>query len=325
MNRGFKVLATGLAGIAGGVYVYEEYVLPPKDMVVRTVSAQKNTDASLLQPSPPKSVSVSNDAILVEIVEGNIVEEKVDCIVNAANEHLMHGGGIAGAIVQAGGATKQCYINQELDSVSQMTVEQLLAKNYLNCKTVSTIQKQSDEYIFKNGPLEVGGVAVTECGDMPCEYIIHAVGPRYPRTPVVRWGGSWNKTGTVKNVQNSESVVADQQNIKQRAQIQQKRAESNQQKKAAMDLKTTVTNCLAKADSMGVESISIPAISTGIFGFPKKKGIPIIYNAVKEYCNTQKRTNLNNIRLVVNDPQSFKLYEQEISDFSTEKQSEQLI
>ena len=40
----------------------------------------------------------------MEVVQGDITEADVDAIVNAANDHLWMGGGVAGAIVRAGGA-----------------------------------------------------------------------------------------------------------------------------------------------------------------------------------------------------------------------------
>ncbi len=39
----------------------------------------------------------------VEVVLGDITSEKVDAITNAANEHLAHGAGVAGAIMRKGG------------------------------------------------------------------------------------------------------------------------------------------------------------------------------------------------------------------------------
>ena len=39
----------------------------------------------------------------LEIVQGDLTEEAVDAIVNAANSALAHGGGVAGAIVRKGG------------------------------------------------------------------------------------------------------------------------------------------------------------------------------------------------------------------------------
>ena len=46
---------------------------------------------------------IIDDKILIEIVMNDITEEKVDAITNAANSHLAHGGGLAGAIVRKGG------------------------------------------------------------------------------------------------------------------------------------------------------------------------------------------------------------------------------
>ena len=42
-------------------------------------------------------------SITIEVVKGNIVEEATDAITNAANEKLKLGGGVAGAIREAGG------------------------------------------------------------------------------------------------------------------------------------------------------------------------------------------------------------------------------
>jgi len=43
------------------------------------------------------------DGRLLRVVQGDITEEDVDTIVNAANEELAHGGGVAGAISRKGG------------------------------------------------------------------------------------------------------------------------------------------------------------------------------------------------------------------------------
>jgi putative ATPase len=79
-------------------------------------------------------------------VRGNLLEEPVDAIVNAANGHLAHGGGVAGIISRAAGPA---------------------------------LQRESDDYIRKNGPLPTGSAAVTAAGKLPFKGVIHAVGPRY--------------------------------------------------------------------------------------------------------------------------------------------------
>ncbi|HEY0590395.1 MAG TPA: macro domain-containing protein [Thermoanaerobaculia bacterium] len=77
----------------------------------------------------------------IELLEGDITTLAVDAIVNAANSHLQHGGGVAGAISRKGGPS---------------------------------IQKESDRIGF----VPVGGAAVTSAGSLPARWVIHAVGPR---------------------------------------------------------------------------------------------------------------------------------------------------
>lgn len=86
------------------------------------------------------------DGLEVVLVKGDITLLEVDAIVNAANRYLKHGGGVAGAIVRRGGME---------------------------------IQEESDEYIRRHGPLDVGEVAVTGAGRLKAKYVIHAVGPVY--------------------------------------------------------------------------------------------------------------------------------------------------
>ncbi|HDH53815.1 MAG TPA: macro domain-containing protein, partial [Nitrospirae bacterium] len=77
---------------------------------------------------------------ILRLVKGDITERDVDVIVNAANSHLKHGGGVAGAIVRKGGAI---------------------------------IQEESDRIGF----VPVGSAAMTTAGRLPCKAVIHAVGP----------------------------------------------------------------------------------------------------------------------------------------------------
>ncbi len=75
------------------------------------------------------------DKIIIE--KGNITEQKVDAIVNAANTELLHGGGMAAEIVEKGG---------------------------------KIIQEESN----KIAPIPLGEAAVTEGGKLSAKYIIHA-------------------------------------------------------------------------------------------------------------------------------------------------------
>ena len=73
----------------------------------------------------------------VEVLDTDITKLEVDAIANAANAQLRHGGGVAGAIVRAGGAL---------------------------------IQSESDD----RAPIGVGDAVETTGGAMPCKWVIHA-------------------------------------------------------------------------------------------------------------------------------------------------------
>lgn len=75
---------------------------------------------------------------MLELHQGDITELDVDAIVNAANNHLWMGGGVAGAIKRKGG---------------------------------SSIEKEA----MAKGPVPVGDAVVTDAGKLKARYIIHAV------------------------------------------------------------------------------------------------------------------------------------------------------
>ncbi len=83
---------------------------------------------------------------VIQLEISDITEQEVDVIVNAANSYLRHGGGVAGALVRAGG---------------------------------KEIQLESDAYVRKNGPLKTSEVAVTSAGNLLAKKIIHVFGPQY--------------------------------------------------------------------------------------------------------------------------------------------------
>ena len=62
-------------------------------------------------------------------------------------------------------------------------------------------------------------------------------------------------------------------------------------------LKMAIESALQVATENLLTSISIPAVSCGIFGFPKKRGTEIIYKTVKEYLKNRETT-LKLVRLI---------------------------
>ena len=81
---------------------------------------------------------------VISIIQGDLTEVSADAIVNAANERLAHGGGVAGAISRKGGPV---------------------------------IQNESNSWLKKYGRVRTGDVAVTGAGGLKAQYVIHAVGP----------------------------------------------------------------------------------------------------------------------------------------------------
>jgi O-acetyl-ADP-ribose deacetylase len=79
-----------------------------------------------------------------EVVVGDLLKEPVDAIVNAANGHLAHGGGVAAAIARAAGPA---------------------------------LEEEGDRIVAERGPLEAGEAVVTTAGRLPFRGVIHAVGP----------------------------------------------------------------------------------------------------------------------------------------------------
>jgi O-acetyl-ADP-ribose deacetylase len=89
-----------------------------------------------------KKVSVQLDSTVLDLLEGDITDLEIDALVNAANEHLQLGAGVAGAIRERGGPS----IQEECDRI---------------------------------GGTPVGTAVMTGAGKLRARQVIHAVGPRY--------------------------------------------------------------------------------------------------------------------------------------------------
>jgi O-acetyl-ADP-ribose deacetylase (regulator of RNase III) len=73
----------------------------------------------------------------IKVVQDDITDQEVDAIVNAANNHLWMGAGVAGAIRRKGG-------------------------------------KEIEDEAMKKGPIPIGEAVVTSAGKLKAKYVIHA-------------------------------------------------------------------------------------------------------------------------------------------------------
>jgi O-acetyl-ADP-ribose deacetylase len=78
---------------------------------------------------------------ILRVVHGDISTFEGDAVVNAANNHLRMGTGVAGALLRRGGGI---------------------------------IQEECDALVRRDGPLQVGEAAITGGGRLPARYVIHA-------------------------------------------------------------------------------------------------------------------------------------------------------
>jgi O-acetyl-ADP-ribose deacetylase (regulator of RNase III) len=163
---------------------------------------------------------------VLRLVQGDITDRDVDAIVNAANSHLQHGGGVAGAIVIKGG---------------------------------QVIQKESD----KIGFTPVGTAVVTGAGKLSARFVIHAVGPRM---------GEGDEDNKLKNAVMSSLMLASEKSLK---------------------------------------SISIPAISSGIFGFPKDRCAKILVGESIRFLKENKDASLHTVEFCIRDDTTLSYFKKE--------------
>lgn len=75
-------------------------------------------------------------------------------------------------------------------------------------------------------------------------------------------------------------------------------------------LEIAVQAALKAADQLDLAKISHPAISTGIFGFPKERGADVIFEAIDQYVKTCGYTSLREIRVTLIDVPSVNVLQE---------------
>uniref|UniRef100_A0A8C8X6E0 Poly(ADP-ribose) polymerase family member 9 n=1 Tax=Panthera leo TaxID=9689 RepID=A0A8C8X6E0_PANLE len=188
---------------------------------------------TLISPSPEgnsESLQVFREMLIpgleLSVWRDDLTRHTVDAVVNAANEELIHAGGLAQALVNAGGPE---------------------------------IQEESRRFISRFGKIPTGNIVITRAGRLPCKLIIHAVGPRW--------------------------VAKDRQRCVCKLQ------------KAIRNILNYVT--LTESD---VETVAIPALSSGIFQFPLDLCTQTIVETISFYFQRKQLAgNLKEIHLVSNE------------------------
>ena len=160
----------------------------------------------------------------LEVVQGDITECAVDAIVNAANNYLWMGAGVAGAIKRKGG------------------------------------QAIEDEAV-RQGPIAVGEAVVTGAGSLKAHHVIHAAAM-------------------------GQDLITDAELIRQ-----------------------ATVNSLKRATELGLESLALPALGTGVGGFPVDEAARVMIEATSVFLRNTAQPSLKRVLFVIFTPDALRAFE----------------
>ncbi|HEX2053857.1 MAG TPA: macro domain-containing protein [Actinomycetota bacterium] len=172
---------------------------------------------------------------VLALVQGDITQIPADAIVNAANESLVGGGGVDGAIHRAGGPE---------------------------------IMNDLQARYGRRRKCETGSSVVSVAGNLPARWVIHAVGPRWR-------GGRFNEPDL---------------------------------------LWSAFRSSLHYADELGARTVTFPAISTGIYGYPVEQAAPIALEALRGGLESAR--SVEKATIVIYSPDALEVFERKLSELA---------
>ena len=165
----------------------------------------------------------------LELVRGDITRQDTDAIVNAANQSLLGGGGVDGAIHRAAGP--------KLKEACRA-----LGEGPVRCPT--------------------GEARITDGFDLPAIHVIHAVGPRW------RGGGKGEEELLASAYRSSLTLAAEHE----------------------------------------LESVALPSISTGAYGYPVQRAAAVAIREVRAHLD--RATSVTLVRMVAFSEDDLRVYRQ---------------
>jgi O-acetyl-ADP-ribose deacetylase (regulator of RNase III) len=186
-----------------------------------TLSTTRTTESCDPAPAGKRIMKPLTERILVQ--QGDITDMDVDAIVNAANNELILGAGVAGAILHKGG---------------------------------DSIQKECNEI----GSIPVGYAAITGAGKLKARHVIHAASM-----------GLGNARTTAKS------------------------------------LRTSTAHSLRLAAVRKLKTIALPAVGTGVSGFPMDECAQIMLTEAIQHLKGE--TSLETIYFVLFDSRARKTFQ----------------